>query len=211
MVIVGENGTISHLNPVAEEIFSCTTKNVRGKMFSEFLAGLGLADPEILEKCDAATPYSACQKSTDESGKTRYLDLWVSFHPDTSADSRYLVFVNDVTSQKKREAKLKQAYATETTLKKVLHICRTAENLEKTLTLALHLTIARPGIKAIPRALILATENNLSQLDLKAQIGLEAEELTAFFKKQRGDLFFLDNAREKIEELCQKVSPGQSS
>ncbi len=211
MVIVGENGTISHLNPVAEEIFACTSKEVRGKKFSEFLAEIDIFDNELLDKCNATTPFSTSKKSRAKDGKFRYLDLWITFHPEASGDSRYLVFVNDITTQKQREVKLKQAYATETTLKKVLHICRTVEKLEETLKHALQLTVALPGSKAIPRALVMATDNDLSQLDLKAHIGLDPDEISTFFQIKNGNLFYLENSKEKIEELCQNVSQEKSS
>ncbi|MEN8142668.1 MAG: PAS domain S-box protein [Thermodesulfobacteriota bacterium] len=211
MVIVAENGTISHLNPVAEEIFACTGKEVRGKKFSEFLEDVDIVDQEILDKCNATTPYSTSKKATAKDGKIRYLDLWITLHPTTSEESRYLIFINDITAQKQREAKLKQAYATETTLKKVLHICRTVEKLEDTLKHALHLTVALPGTKAIPRALIMATENDLSQLELIAHIGLDSEELPSFFQKKSNNLFSLNNSKEEIEELCRNISQGKSS
>ena len=211
MIIVGEDTTVSHLNPVAEEIFACTSKEVRGKKFYEFLKEMDINDSELLDKCDANTPYGTNKRTKTKNGKTRYLDLWITFQPETSEESRYLVFVNDITTQKHREAKLKQAYATETTLKKVLHICRTVEKLEDTLKHALQLTVALPGIKAIPRALIMSTKNDLSQLELEAYIGLNHKELSTFFQKEEGGSLFLNNTNEKIQELCQNISQDKSS
>ena len=77
MIIVGENGSISHFNPVAEEIFACTSKEVRGKKFYDFLTEIDIIDSELLEKCNATTPYSTSKKTTTKDGKTRYLDLWM--------------------------------------------------------------------------------------------------------------------------------------
>lgn len=206
MIIVGENGRISLLNPVAEKIFACPGKEIRGKTFAAFMEELGITDHDLLDKCDATTPFSASKKATTKDGRIRYLDLWITFHPTTSEESRYLVFVNDITTQKRREAKLKKAYATETTLKNVLHVCRTGEKLENTLKEALQLTVSLPGIKALPRALIMATESEPSQLELKAHLGLEAKELSAFFQKKTPAMFVLDNTKGEIEELCQKVA-----
>ncbi|MEN8136641.1 MAG: PAS domain S-box protein [Thermodesulfobacteriota bacterium] len=211
MVAIGENGTVSHLNPTAEKIFACTNKEVHGKEFSEFLQAIDIVDHELLEKCNATTPYSTCKKATSKDGTTCYLDLWLTFQPTAVEENRYLLFVNDITSQKKKEEKLKQAYATETTLKRILHICRTVEKLDDTLTYALQLTVALPGTMAIPRGVIMATENDLSRLELKAHIGLDHDELSTFFQKKTADSFSLDNTGKKIENLCRFISQGKNA
>ena len=64
---------------------------------------------------------------------------------------------------------------------------------------------------ALPRAVILATKNDLSQLELKAHIGLDPDELSTFFQTKTKNSFSLDNATEKIEELCRNISQGKSS
>ncbi len=211
IVIVGGNGTISHLNPVAERIFAWTNKEVHGKDFADFLEDIDIAEHSLLGKCNSTTPYSTYKKATTKDGKTCYLDLWLTFHPTASEESRYLVFVNDITAQKTREAKLKQAYATETTLKRILHICRTVEKLEDTLTNALQLTVALPGTMAISRGVIMATEKDLSRLKLKAHIGLDHDEISTFFQKEPANSFSLDNTSEKTEDLCRLISQGKNA
>ncbi len=210
MVVAGENGTITRLNPVAERIFACTNKDVEGEKFQKFLQDIDIDENELLDKCTATTPYTACKKATIQ-GVTCFLDMWFTLDPTASEENRYLVFVNDVTSQKKRESDLKQAYAIENTLKKVLHICRTVEKLEDTLKHVLQLTVALPDIKSLSRAVIMTTENNLSRLELKAHIGLDSREISSFFQEGTDGFFSLDNTSEQTKSLCKFVAKDKSS
>ncbi|MBU0479900.1 MAG: PAS domain S-box protein [Proteobacteria bacterium] len=211
MIIVGGNGTITRLNPVAEKIFALTSADVEGQEFPKFLAALEIKDHDLLEKCTPTNSFNTSGRARAKDGRICYLDLWLTCDPAASEENRYLVFVNDITPQKKREAQIKQAYATETTLKKVLHICRSVEILENTLKHVLQLTIALPDIKALPRAVIMNTENNLSRLELKAFIGLDPGEIRTFFQKDADDVFSLANTSEKIEALCSFIAQGNES
>ncbi|MBU1714706.1 MAG: PAS domain-containing protein [Proteobacteria bacterium] len=210
MVIVGENGLITHLNSVAEKIFACTNEDVKGKELPEFFQTIGIDGNQLLDKCTATTPFTDCKKATIGGAKTCFLDIYFTLDPAASKENRYLLFVNDVTSREKRESDLKRAYAIETTLKKILEICRTGEKLEDTLKHALQITLALPDIKALSRAVIMTTENNLSRLELKAHIGLDPEEISSFFQEEKDGFFSLENTPEQTELLCNFIAGNKS-
>ena len=206
ILIVAENGTISQVNPAAEKIFQSTNHEIEGYEFSEFLLDHGVTEKNILKSCTAASPYTAALKAVTKNDDTLFLDVRVSLDPSAGPADRYLVFVNDITAQKEREEELQRAHAGEATLKKIQRTCHEVENLGDTLKHALKLTVALPDIKAVQRAVILATENDTQQLELIAHLGLGPKDLQTLFKKDENGTYSLDNSNKQIEILSKSLA-----